>query len=123
MSRRARSNAAGQLSTQAASLGFRFGGPGMHCGPAKPRDAVGRSMKRAQSLRRRSLGFARLCATVRISGSQGLDKVLPDLLDEAPRPTALQAYLITAPRWVKGTPRDTLTGWVRRVGTGRQSQR
>jgi len=95
----------------------------MHCGPAKPRDAVGRSMKRARSLRRRSLGFARFCATVRISGSQGLDRVLPELMDEGARPTVLRSFLIASPRWVKGTPRDTLTGWVRRVGAGPRSGR
>ena len=80
-------------------------------------------MMRARSLRRRSLGFARFCETVRISGSHGLDKVLPELLDESPRPTALRSFLIAVPRWVKGTPRDTLTGWVRRVGTGPRSGR
>ena len=75
-------------------------------------------MSRARTLKRQSQGFASLCSTVRVSGPEGLDRVVAGIVNDLPRPTPAVRFLAELRRWVRGTPRDTLTGWVRRVGTG-----
>lgn len=75
-------------------------------------------MRRARTLKRQSLGFASLRSIVRVSGPEGLDRVVARMVDDLPRATPADRFLAGLRRWVRGTPRDTLTGWVRRVGTG-----
>lgn len=84
----------------------------------RPQQALERSMSDARELRRRNQGFAAMCAVIRTSGTETIDRMIANILDDTPRATTAQVFVSSVRRWVRGTPRDALTGWVRKTGQG-----